>query len=140
MKYLQNIWRSVVCFLISAIGMGLLLLGACKITPMLFQESVWAIIGILVVGIEIGAGVLYFAMMLITGAVMSIAQYRKTPVILSMLPILYALIRYPWWLISVCNSIPTSLGFWQWLIIIAWIITWIVTLTISIGALLTKHE
>lgn len=138
MKYLQNIWRSAVCFLISAISMSLLLLGACKVTPMLFQDSVWAKIGILAVGIEIGVGVLYFAMMLITGSIMVIAQYRKTPVILSILPILFALIRYPWWLISVCNLIPYSLGFWQWLIVIAWIIAWIVMLAISIGTLFSN--
>lgn len=140
MKYLQNIWRSVVCLLISAIGMGLLLFGAFKITPMLFQESVWAKVGILAVGIELCSGVLYFAMILITMPIIVIAQYRKTPVILSTIPILYALIRYPWWLISVTNLIPYSLGFLQWLIIIGWIIAWVVILVISVGAMFSNRN
>lgn len=138
MKYFQNIWRSCVCLIISTIGMGLLFLGASKITPMLFQESVWARIGILAVGIELGAGILYLAMMLITGSILTISKYRKTPVILSTLPIVYSIIRYPWWLISICNSIPFPLGFWQWLIIVTWVITWITILSISIGALFSN--
>ncbi len=135
MKYIQNLWRSIACLLISAVGIGLLFLGACKITPFLFQDSMWAKIGILAVGIEIGAFVLYLAMMLLSGAIMGIAQNRKTPVILSLIPILYAIIRYPWWLISSCISLPFSIGFWQWVIIISWIGVWVVTLAISMGAL-----
>lgn len=137
MKWLQNFWRSLVCFLISTLLISLISFGVVKATPLLFQDGVWAKIGVLAVGIEIGGFILYLAMSLITGCILSIAQYRKTPRVLGTIPIICAIVRYPWWLISVCCSVPVSFGFWQWVIVIVWIATWVITLAISIGALFT---
>lgn len=140
MKYLQNIWRSVACLIVSAVCIFGLMYLAIKATPTLFQDSVWGKIGILAIGIELGAMGIYFAMALIHVCCASIAGNRLTPRIMSALPIIYVLIRYPWWLISVSLQMPLSLGFWQWLILITWSITWVVTLGFTIGGLFSDIE
>lgn len=136
MNLLQIIWRSLVCLILSSIGMTALFFAAAYATPTLFQDSVWGRIGILAVGIEFGGFVIYLAMMLITGGCIALSSRWRTPALVGCIPILYGLVRYPWWLIQVCQSIPTPLGIWQWIIIIAWIITWITMFGISLGALI----
>ncbi len=139
MKFIQNLWRSIASLFISFIGVFFLMFLICRISPQLFQNGIWAKIGVLAIGIELGALILYLGIMLITGAILIIAKKRKAPRFLACLPLVYAIVRYPYWLIAVCLEIPLSLGFLQWLIIIFWLGSWIILFGIAIVSLLSNE-
>lgn len=136
MKYLNILWRSLACLIVNIVGVGALMTTAIYFTPELFQSSKWGKIGVLAVGIEAGAFVLYFVMMLCIAACFKIGSKWKAPAIIGCVPIAYGIIRYPWWLIQGCLNQPISLGTFQWIIIIAWSATWVITLGISLGGLI----
>lgn len=134
--FIVSVLRSFTTFIISGLIISLSIWGAAELAPMLFQDSMWAKIGILSVGIEIAWCLMYMITSACTVTVLAISGKSKTAMIAGVLPLMYGVVRYPWWFISVINEIPVSLGFWNWIIVIGWLSAWIFPLVISIGVII----
>lgn len=134
-RVLDALWRIIVCCLISVISIGLLRILMDCITPSLFATSIGAKIGILTVGLEFIGGFLYFALLLLSQAIIAISKGNKVAVVLSICPMCGNIIGYPIELIRMTNFINEMVGIdWlQWIIVIGAILAWCIPIGVGIA-------